>query len=165
MSATVRRSPEVLVGARGEEIGVEEQNGVAEYEIGLQCGLVKRAQELLPHGNGKRLDLQRVRRILIRRVGCPGPLQVLMQDPVDGLVNDEALIEIVLRKPFIGRALDEQGDIGELRDEDFILLDVEQAKDGAAEGMADLAHDLYMHRPARAYPAAAQQPNGVASRA
>ena len=90
----VGRRLEMLIGVDSEEVRVKKKNDAIEQEFGRHCGLVKGAEELFPHRKGKRFDLECVRRVLVGRVRCRGPLQILMHNTVDDLMDDEAAVEV-----------------------------------------------------------------------
>lgn len=148
---------EVVVSARGEEIGVEEENGIIEQRLARDRSLVEGLQEGVTDLRRKGIHLKGIRRVFVRRMTRCGPLQVLMHDSVDDLMNDEASIKIMQWKIGIRRVLDQRRDIRFLRDKNSFLLGVEQPKDRAIEGMSDLAHDVHMKGPAQRNLAATEQ--------
>ena len=62
-----------------------------------------------------------------------------MHDPMNNLMNDQALVEVTLRQAGIRRILYQRRDIRFLRYKHHFSLWVEKPKDHTAEWMADLA--------------------------
>ncbi len=108
MSALIGRSLEVVICTRGKEVGVEQEKYIIEqHGTGIGCGLVEGPQELVPRVRIEQFDLERVGRVLIRRLAGRGPLQVLMHDGMDLFMHDYAAVEVALRQLGVRRVFDQ----------------------------------------------------------
>ncbi len=108
MSASIA-ALEMLVGACGKEVWVEEKNGIAERSGNvLDRALIERPQELVKYIGSKGFDLKGVRRILVSRVASSRTREVLMQDAMHHLMDDQASVEIMPGDFGIGSALDQR---------------------------------------------------------
>src|SRR5262245_61244941 len=110
------RRLEMLVSAGGEEIGVEEKHAIAEQRFARDRGLVERLQERVAYMRRKGLNLKGVGRVFVRRVGRCRPLQILMHDAMNDLMDDQAPVEVALRQFGVRSALGKRRDVRFVRD-------------------------------------------------